>query len=261
MKIYIFKTTKIEPLYFFPILMILFGFSEHCIATDLIFKDSFSDLKRQINDTGILSAANYPSTDSVDCISNISANQDCHQGRDSLFNDDTDGKAGFSFVKLDVTGAILTANATDWKCVKDKVTGLTWEVKNLITTDVHYFETNYRWGGVTHLGTDAGNHYTDWDLLVNNSNNQSFCGKTNWRVPTAVELIGLVDYSKYGFAIDLDYFPLTNSTVYWTSEPSNNGSTGDNQQGARMVDFESGALYDFAFREGTLPVRLVSGGL
>ena len=226
-----------------------------------MFKDSFNNLKKQLNDTGILTAGNYPNTDSVDCTSNIVADQDCHQGRDSLFNDDLDGRAGFSYIKLDETGATLAASATNWKCVKDKVTGLIWEVKSINAADVHYFDTNYRWGGVTHLGVDAGIHYTDWDLLVNQSNNQSFCGKTNWRVPTATELISLVDYSKYGFAIDLNYFPLTKSTVYWSSEPSNNGASGNNQLGARMVDFNSGSLDDFAFREGALPVRLVSGEL
>ncbi len=229
-------------------------------AVDLIFKDSFSNLKRQINDTGIVRAANYPSTNSVDCTSNITANQDCNQGRDSLFYDNTDGSAGFSFVKLDDTGAALAANAPDWKCVKDRVTGLVWEVKIANAADIHYFDETYRWGGVTHLGVDAGNHYTDWDILVNGSNSQSYCGKTNWRVPTSMELMGLIDYSKNGFTIDVDYFPLTNSTVYWTSEPSNDGSSGNNQLGARMVDFDSGLLLNFAYREGTLPVRLVSGG-
>ena len=236
------------------------GLSFQSIAVDLIFTDNFEPLKPQINDTGIVRAANYPTTNNVDCSSNIMAQQDCHQGRDNLFNDNTDGSAGFSFVKLDVTGSVLAANAPDWKCVKDRVTGLVWEVKIANAADIHYFGETYRWGGVTHLGVDAGNHYTDWDILVNGSNSQSYCGKTNWRIPTAVELIGLVDYSKNGFAIDTNYFPLTESTVYWTSEPSNDGSSGNNQLGARIVDFDSGGLFVFAFREGTLPVRIVSGG-
>lgn len=44
-------------------------------------------------------------------------------------NDDSDGHAGFSFTKLDANGNELLANATDWSCVKDNVTGLIWEVK------------------------------------------------------------------------------------------------------------------------------------
>lgn len=56
-------------------------------------------------------------------------NQDAQFGRDIRNNDDSDGHAGFSFTKLDVNGIALPSNATNWSCIKDNVTGLTWEVK------------------------------------------------------------------------------------------------------------------------------------
>ncbi|MBE8127142.1 hypothetical protein IC627_21570 [Photobacterium damselae subsp. piscicida] len=39
------------------------------------------------------------------------------------------GIKGFNFVKLDKNGQELADNATDWRCVEDKNTGLIWEVK------------------------------------------------------------------------------------------------------------------------------------
>lgn len=46
------------------------------------------------------------------------------------------GKAGFRFVKIGNNGMPRTANSTNYSCVKDEVTGLTWQVKgptNLLT--------------------------------------------------------------------------------------------------------------------------------
>ncbi|MDP2558313.1 hypothetical protein Q8W15_15505 [Photobacterium damselae subsp. piscicida] len=36
------------------------------------------------------------------------------------------GIKGFNFVKLDKNGQELADNATDWRCVEDKNTGLIW---------------------------------------------------------------------------------------------------------------------------------------
>ncbi|QFI39834.1 DUF1566 domain-containing protein [Moritella marina ATCC 15381] len=46
------------------------------------------------------------------------------------------GRAGFRFVKIGNDGMPRTANSTDYSCVKDEITGLTWQVKgptNLLT--------------------------------------------------------------------------------------------------------------------------------
>jgi len=53
-------------------------------------------------------------------------------------NADTEykGRAGFRFVKIGSDGMARTANSTDYECVKDEVTGLTWQVKgptNILT--------------------------------------------------------------------------------------------------------------------------------
>jgi len=53
-------------------------------------------------------------------------------------NNDTEykGRAGFRFVKIGNDGMARTANSTNYSCVKDEVTGLTWQVKgpnNILT--------------------------------------------------------------------------------------------------------------------------------
>ncbi|MFO6424497.1 DUF1566 domain-containing protein [Motilimonas sp. KMU-193] len=39
------------------------------------------------------------------------------------------GQAGFRYTKLDFAGNELNANAADWRCVKDEITGMVWERK------------------------------------------------------------------------------------------------------------------------------------
>jgi len=56
--------------------------------------------------------------------------QDASHGLDTLPTaSDIDGRAGFSFVKLDYAGNPLPVTAKTWSCVRDMNTGLTWEVK------------------------------------------------------------------------------------------------------------------------------------
>ncbi len=176
-----------------------------------------------LNDTGITWGGDYSSGNNTTCTSNIASPQDCQQGRDFTHNDDSDGHAGFSFTKLDASGNPLAASATSWACVKDNVTGLVWEVK---TDDgsIHDKTNNYRWGGVTHQGTNYGIYYNDWDALVNGTNSEALCGFTDWRVPITQELMSIVDNSRYNPAIDTDYFPNTNSSFFWSASPLANDS-------------------------------------
>ena len=177
-----------------------------------------------LNDTGIYRGVDYSSDKNSDCSSNINAPQDCHHGRDadSSTNDNSDGHAGFSFTKLDSNGNALTANATNWSCVQDNVTGLIWEVK---TDDggIHDKDNKYQWGGITAIGYESpnreGTYYSDWDVLVNGANSNELCGFDDWRVPRREELSSIVDYSRYSASIDLDYFPNTISNAYWSASP------------------------------------------
>ena len=213
-----------------------------------------------LNDTGITWGGDYSSGNNSDCSSNISAPQDCHQGRDAYSgtNDDSDGHAGFSFTKLDSSGNALTASATNWSCVQDNVTGLIWEVK---TDDGSERDKDnaYRWGGLTAIGRDSsnreGSYYDDWNNLVNAANSgNGLCGFTDWRVPDIEELRSIVDYSRTNPSIDINYFPNTGSDWYWSASPDAYGSSY-----AWRLGF--GVGYDYYGNRGSSNhVRLVRSG-
>lgn len=78
--------------------------------------------------------------------------------------------------------------------VRDNVTGLTWERSPAATT--------YTWAS-------AKTHCTVLSLA----------GLSGWRLPTYIELLSIVDYSKYNPAINAVVFPGTQSSVYWSSSP------------------------------------------
>lgn len=80
-----------------------------------------------LNDTGIDWCADAD-TNRLDCPLAGYPGQDGDNGRDVTDIDANDGRAGFSFTKLDAAGNDLPADATDWTCVRDNVTGALWEV-------------------------------------------------------------------------------------------------------------------------------------
>ena len=213
-----------------------------------------------LNDTGITWGGDYSSGNNSDCSSNISAPQDCHQGRDadSGTNDDSDGHGGFSFTKLDSSGNALTASATNWSCVQDNVTDLIWEVKTDDGSERDK-DNKYRWGGLTAIGRDSsnreGDYYDDWNNLVNTANSgNGLCGFTDWRVPDIEELRSIVDYSRTNPSIDINYFPNTRSDWYWSASPY-----ADVSDYAWLLYFFYGSGYD-NYRIYDSHVRLVRSG-
>jgi hypothetical protein len=194
---------------------------------------------RPLNDTGIVWGSNYPEGDNTTCIGETFSQQDCSSGRDTLFNDDSDGRAGFSFTKLDSNGNPLTASATEWDCVLDNVTGLIWEVK----TDKDTPDLRDKDWAYMNTSNMNGNDPRDW-LLAGSSclidqqretdtnchteryrdevNAQGLCGANNWRLPKRNELLSIVDYNQVYPApfIDTNYFPNTQNRTYWTESAS-----------------------------------------
>ena len=131
--------------------------------------------------------------------------QDAAYGRDLNKPKASDGRAGFSWQKMGPTGADLPASAPIWICVRDKVTGLTWEVK---TDD----------GGPR----DKDNGYTIIDggipSFVDQVNQSQLCGRTNWRIPTRGELLGIVDFSLLpGDPFDPQWLPNSPTKATYTS--------------------------------------------
>ncbi len=115
--------------------------------------------------------------------------------------------------------ATLGANPKDWACTKDNKTGLIWEVK---TSDggLHDKDWIYTWYEPDTSKNGGFEGYTDIDsyyvapkcstkdncntyAFTNAVNNQSLCGKNDWRLPTRYELIGLVLCSDGKYSKDI----------------------------------------------------------
>ncbi len=80
------------------------------------------------------------------------------------------GSDSSNFEKLDGTGKSLPVDAIKWAMVKDKSTGLMWEVKH--TNDsIHGMDARYEW-------TDAT------ATFIAALNQKHFGGYSNWRMPT-----------------------------------------------------------------------------
>ncbi|MDP3695903.1 MAG: DUF1566 domain-containing protein [Desulfocapsaceae bacterium] len=234
-----------------------------------------------LNDTGITWGGNYPSGNNSTCTGEEIGAQDCFHGRDATNYDNSDGYAGFSFTKLGNNGVALANQAVDyatmpWACVKDNVTGLTWEVK---TNDGGLHDQNdiYTWyntdpaanGGSsgeanssfdTCEGYDSGNDatYCNTEAYVARVNAAGWCGKSDWRMPTLKELEGIVFFGTSP-TIDLYYFPNTPaSSLVWSGTPlAQLLPSGPNV--AWGVDFNDGSS-DGGFRSDYGRVRLVRGG-
>lgn len=219
-----------------------------------------------LNDTGIIWGGGTVSGNNSTCTPGV---QDCSSGRDNTDNYDTDGHAGFSFTKLDSSGAALADQAQDyatnpWSCVKDEVTGLIWAVKT--TTGLHDSTYTYSWyntDAATNGGADGtqnpffgscdDNHDCNTTSYVDWVNSQGLCGATDWRVPSVKELLSIVSYNAAGTtAIDSTFFPNTaTDRTFWTSTPVSEASTE-----AWSVHFQYGYTAKSA-KSSTLYVRLV----
>ncbi|MCF6263408.1 MAG: DUF1566 domain-containing protein [Xanthomonadales bacterium] len=216
--------------YKISVIILILPFHNLAAANNEIFVNGFEEIpipivRFNLNDTGIIWAGNILTGNSSTCISDIAADQDCHQGRDAnaATNSNADGHAGFSFTKLDINGNQLGSTATNWSCVQDNVTGLVWEVKTN-AAGIHNRINTYQWGGITAIGRDhpaRNGTYFDpsWNELVTNSNDNNFCGFADWRLPTIIELSSIVNKGTTTPAIDINYFPNTSSGIYWSSSP------------------------------------------
>ena len=180
-----------------------------------------------LNDTGV---------DVCDTSDQTLNNKDCEIGRDA--DDDTnssaDGHAGFSFTRLNSSDGSVNTTANGnyayepWFCLRDNVTGLIWEVKALTgTDDIRDTGTQYTWYSSTDTGSSTGTAGDDTNFnteeFITEVNSLALCGQSNWRLPTASELLSITNYSVVvnadTAAVDSDYFANMQGEgkYYWTS--------------------------------------------
>jgi hypothetical protein len=215
----------------------------------------------KISDTG--QTACYNHSLEIPCSDNLYPRQDAEYGRDSVaaFLDKTGtGEAGFDYTKLGTNGDELPDNSADYACVRDNVSGLIWEIKDqsvasVPNTPLRDNKNTYVWhypngstGGQAGTASDPLTtcpSETDCGLetYVAEVNASVYCGGTNWRVPTMLELQSIVNYSHSDGAIDPNIFnDLPDASVlghqyFWSSETSADGGA---EQSSWVVNFSNG---------------------
>ena len=196
------------------------------------------------------------------------------------------GSTHSDYTKLDASGNKLPSSARSWACVLDNRSGLIWEVK---TDDggARDKDNKYRWGGkgvsdvalkwvenspgnkyLESRWNGGGDRYDDWNKLITAANSERLCGFSDWRVPDLYQLASLVrcrggryqnlddgcSGSYQRPAIDTDYFPNAESSLYWSASP-----TAILSNYSWLLDFSSG--YDYSYvRNYNRYVRLVRSG-
>lgn len=225
-------------------------------------------LQRQATDSVIITILNADFTGLADtgvtlCYDTIAAipcgnaalpRQDAENGRDSVIpylRKIGFGEKAFDFTKLDEHGDEVSNHASAFSCVRDNTTGLIWELKepsvgmppytSLRAAHNRYSFVNSSGGNGGVVGTAAALRSScpsqvdcGTETYVAEVNASHYCGGSNWRLPTLVELLTLVDYSRHGQAHLLDpaifrYEPpagLQNNLYYWTHETSAEGGGG-----------------------------------
>ena len=234
-----------------------------CTADEIIahLESPVSVVTYPINDTGIVRCADG-TANSLDCPVTGYPWQDAEDGRDVLYDDPTDGHAGFSYTKLAANGDPLPANAAAWSCVRDNVTGLVWEVK---TEDggLHDRDNYFTWydpdlttnGGVSGLpdgGDCSGEIVCDTDAFAQAVNAEGLCGASNWRLPLYGELLSIMTADRVNPTVDTGYFPNTNIDAYWSSSTSP-----QNPIGVFTLDFGAGGSFVTGKDLFGYPARLV----
>ena len=215
-----------------------------------------------LNDTGQEDYGSFPSSNgacSDDENNNLSTIQDCSYGRDKLARDNKliddlqkkgMGDSGFDFTRLDSEGIPLAdqSNVIGSYCVKDNVTGLTWEKKisgdeSTINKqqDMHYWfdEDEAMNAGVVGTQTMPANvgevqpcvgykqedeeTWCNTQAFIKRMNDANYCGANDWRLPSIDELTSIIDYGNSDndtfnnrIALDQNYFNNTQNRNYWT---------------------------------------------
>lgn len=239
---------------------------------------------KSLNDTGVnaFSSGTYGSS-SLLAEPPTHPRQDASQGRDGAARVGTlakigGGSKGFDFTKISNDGNVLSAIAaigtagSDWGCVRDNVTGLTWEVKAAAPDQLRSAGHTYTWyssdattnggeAGVASGGVCQTAGRCDTEKFVQDVNAVGLCGHVDWRMPTLKELHSIADLGAVpvpGPAIDSVWFPNTLALYYWSSTPYGLSS-------AWYVNFDGGdpgqaGTTSGAYKGSAYPVRLVRAG-
>lgn len=171
------------------------------------------------------------------------------------------------YLKLDINGQAIAEKLGAWACVLDQQTNLVWEVKSP-QEDIHHSKSMYSWfdentqqgiknTGTCHSGTEL--YSCDSEHLKNISNRQNYCGLSNWRLPSTVELQSILYRDAHpGRALtDPFLFPRTYIAPYWTSDIVSPNTDIDGILQLKTVHFGSGDVGKLNASRSA-PIRLVA---
>jgi hypothetical protein len=143
------------------------------------------------------------------------------------------------YIKMDANGNALPDDATSWAMVRDSVTGLIWEIKQMADGIQNYSNPNdadndYTWYAPDDP-QDSGveNNQINTHAFIQHLNQKQWGGFSNWRLPTIQELETLINHSETGPAI-ADVFTATKNDGYWSS------TTANRPEMARVITFNDG---------------------
>lgn len=209
------------------------------------------DKSKRLNDTGITTCASA-GANGLACPQAGFAGQDGETGRDASIEVVGQGANRISAFAL----STLPVGA----CIQDNVTGLVWEGKT--NSGLHAGSATYSWlassganGGASGSGANGvcTGSACDTEHFVAAVNAEAWCGFTDWRLPSADELSGIVDAGAGVAPTIRAQFANQAAAAYWSASPK----AGD-PAGAWALDFNSGALGALA-KSTANRVRLVRG--
>ena len=147
---------------------------------------------------------------------------------------------------------------TDWGCTRDSASGLLWEIKTAEPGPRHPDRTFSQFTTAYNPSRELGG-VNDASGYLSAVNAQRLCGASDWRLPTRLELQGLVDYrsAPTAMAIAAAHFPnpptKLSKSVFWSGSAA--AGPGTNAWG---IDFADGSAGDDN-RSVNYALRLVSG--
>ena len=211
--------------------------SDNNMATDQVIITVKPRNLGLLHDTGVTEC--YDESAVIDCGDDSFPMQDADTGRDEIneFIDKSGaGPRSFDFTKLDVNGDELPNDSLVFSCVRDNFSGLIWEVKQpstlprfgtLRSVD-NYYSMNSDQAALTSCPSEDE---CSVEMFVDTVNEQTFCGGANWRLPSYMELLQLMDYYDIDKSSLLasEYFSHTPDTAelghkfYWVSDTSAEG--------------------------------------
>lgn len=149
--------------------------------------------------------------------------------------------------KLDHNGSRLPEDSLQWQCVEDSSTSLFWQKRDP-SSALHDTNETYSWfqpehdqPGHSHSNPalpgfdsscfgyqpDDPGSYCNTHAFINRVNQSNYCGYSDWRLPTAQEMLTLPDqqyaYRPNQLSLNINYFPHHDHHAYWTSTVTESG--------------------------------------